>query len=262
MNSCTVHYRSPRSHDGDRSLYNQLCNASVYVSDGISKSLSVVQYGETVTVENSRANFHLDDIDNELRLYVPRDQDDREECFSWQLPIRLSRHFGIFDEAAVMALSSIISCRSLNAVDAILRNAGIIEVDGIDRPSDLEPGTHSFGFDEMSRALGEIMPARTESRVSQHSVLTPSSTTMTIRTAHSEVVEQSAYLSAFQSSPGVERRRPASVVPPLASYHGVSAPEALTDTAILETGYASLLGRVINSAVRLSIPHCRLGFNT
>ncbi|CZR61946.1 uncharacterized protein PAC_11843 [Phialocephala subalpina] len=244
----TVHYRSPRARDGDRTLYNLFRDAYIYISDGISKSLSVVQYGETVTVENSRANFHLDEVDNELRLYIPRNQDAREECFSWQLPRRLAKYFEI-ESAAVTVLHSIISCQSLNAVDAILRNAGIIEVDGIERPLELDGGTHSFGFDEMSRALEEITPARTESRVSQPSPLTPSSTTMTISAAHGEVV---AYLP--RSSPAVNGRISASSAPPLALYHGVSAPIPLTDNAILETGYIALLERVINSASRMPIP--------
>lgn len=51
----------------------------VYVNDGISKSITVIQYGETLTVQNSCANFRLADDTNELRLYVSRVGGAREE---------------------------------------------------------------------------------------------------------------------------------------------------------------------------------------
>jgi hypothetical protein len=233
-------------------LYNELLGASIYVSDGIFKSISVVQYGETVTVENSQANFHLDENDDGLRLYVPRDENAREECFFRQLPRRLMTYFAISDPTAEALLNGVIGCRSLIAVDGILKDAGIVEVDGIERPSESDQRIYRSGYNEIS--LQEGIPLSTRSQTSQAGRWTPVSTTGTIHTAHNEE----------DHSPDMPRRSPdfdgqssaqssAFLSPPEESI--LSMP--LVNNAIRETGYGALLERVINSAGRMTIPACR-----
>ncbi|KAF8865581.1 hypothetical protein BDZ45DRAFT_641278 [Acephala macrosclerotiorum] len=248
---CTIHYRSSRSRDGDVSLYHQLLGATVYASDGITKSISVVQYGKTITVDNSRANFHLEEVDGELRLYVPRNESSREECFFWQLPRRLMKHFAISDPSAEAVLGGVIGCRSLVAVDAILRNAGIVEVDGIERPLEPDDDTHSFEFEDVARALETVTPTRTESRASQNGRSTPASTPRTTRASHNEAGSSIALL---RESPNFDSQSsPRSGLSNLAP-NGTLSEVVRQETSILDTGYASLLERVINSAARMSIP--------
>jgi hypothetical protein len=232
-------------------LYNQLLDATIYVSDGISKSISVVQDGETVTVENSRANIHLDEDDNGLRLYVPRDENAREECFFRQLPRRLMTYLAISDPAAEASLIGIIGCRSLIAVDGILKDTGIVEVDGIARPSELDQRNHQFGFEDIP--LGDDTQTSPESQTSQSGRSTPISITATAQTAPNDA----DHLADIPSrSPGLDGGRSPPNEPFLTLPEEAIYPIRLVDDAIRETGYASFLERVINSAGRMTIPAC------
>jgi hypothetical protein len=183
-------------------LYNELLCASIYVSDGISKSISVVQYGETVTVENSGANFHLDENDDGLRFYVPRDENAREECFLQQLPRRLMTYFAISSPAAEALLNGIIGCRSLIAVDGILKDAGIVEVDGIEPLSESDQRIQRSSYDEISLEKGT--PVSTRSQTSQSGRWTPVSTIPTVHTPHNEEYRFAG--SPRRRSPGFEGR--------------------------------------------------------
>lgn len=166
------------------SLYQTLLEASIYESDGISRTISLVQNGQTITVENSRANFHLDEI--KLGLYVPRDENEREECFLRQLPRGLLGFLRISDPAAEAILCGIISSRNLIVIDNILRDAGIVEVPEIDRsvqPAPLEKAlvhrVRAKIFDDTpnisstptksSARVGLVTPPPTISRVTEQS---------------------------------------------------------------------------------------------
>lgn len=132
---CAVHFHSQKFRNCDISLYKELRDASISVSDGILKSISVLQCGKKITIENNRANFHLEEQNGDLSLYVPRNEDAREECFFRQLPRALMSFLGISDAAAEAVLLGVIGCRSLVSVDNILEAAGIVEVDEISRRS-------------------------------------------------------------------------------------------------------------------------------
>ncbi|KFY15288.1 hypothetical protein V492_02105 [Pseudogymnoascus sp. VKM F-4246] len=245
---CTVHYRSQRSLDGDKSLYNKLLRVSIYVSDGISKSISVVQYGETITVENSRANFHLEEDDDELRLYVPRDENFREECYFRQLPRRLMTFFAISDPTMEALVSGIIGCRSLIAVDGILRDAGIVNVDGIERS--LEPNRRTQQPSNDGMLVEDSTPAVTERQSSQSSRLTPIASTGTISVFNEYVGSR----ETSHHSPGSNAWFTALSSQPLSLPEESVLSTPLTSNIIRETGYAALLERVINSAARMAIP--------
>jgi hypothetical protein len=230
-------------------LYNQLLDATIYVSNGIYKSISVVQDGEAVTVENNRANFHLDEDDDGLRLYVPRDENAREECFFRQLPRRLMTYLAISDPIAEASLIGIIGCRSLIAVDGILKDAGIVEVDGITQPSELDQGTHQFGYEGIS--VEDDTQTSPESQMSQSGRSTPISIPATVQAARTDA---NHLADIPPRSPGLDDERSPPMEPFLTLPEEAVYPIRLVDNAIRETGYASLLERVINSAGRMTIP--------
>ncbi|KAE8452297.1 hypothetical protein EG329_000997 [Mollisiaceae sp. DMI_Dod_QoI] len=246
---CAVHYRIPQIPDGDRSLYNRLLRASIHVSDGISKSISVIQYGETITIENSRANFHLDEKDDELLLYVPRDKDAREECFFRQLPRRLMKYFAISDLSAEALLNGIIGCSSLISVDNILKDAGIVQIDGIGRTFEPELGASPTGFDDTSFQDGT--PASTESRKSESRPSTPVTTN---RTAYNARTNTEISASVHRSSSHYDEQRAAIGSSPLLSAAESIPSIPLVDNELPEIGYVALLERVITSAGRMAIP--------
>lgn len=200
------------------------------------------------TVENSRANFHLDEDEDELRLYVPRDENAREECYFRQLPRRLMTFFAISDLTIEALLSGIIGCRSLIAVDGILKDAGIVNVDGIERPQ--EPNRRTQQPSNEGMLVEDSTAATTERQSSQSGHLTPTSSIGTISVFNEyfnsrETTHQSPGLNARPTAPSSQRfSLPEESV----------LPTPLTSNIIRETGYAALLERVINSAARMAIP--------
>jgi len=243
---CAVHYSSQKTRDEDRFLFSKLQHATIYISNGISKVISVVQYGETVTVENSRAKFHLDDDNDELRLYVPRDEIAREECFFRQLPRRLMAYLGIFDPSAEAVLNGIIGCQSLIAVDGILKDAGIVEVNGIERPSELDQETQQYDYRNIS--LEQDTLVRTESPTSQSSRSTSVSSTKTNSTTSNETehpADVPSRYSTFGARSAAQSSRPVSTLAESVS---------IMDNALRGPVYASLLDRVIESAGLMTIP--------
>jgi hypothetical protein len=153
-------------------------------------------------------------------------------------------YFAISDPAAEALLNGVIGCRSLIAVDGILKDAGIVEVEGIERLSESGQRTHRSSYCDIP--LKEGTPVSTRSQTSQSGRWTPVSTIGTIHTVHNEE-DHSAGLP--RRSPGFDGRSSAQSSPFL------SPPEESV-FAIRDTGYASLLEPVINSAGRMTIPAC------
>jgi hypothetical protein len=124
-------------------LYDQLLHANVYISDGITKSITLYQYGEPYTVECAKSTLHFEEAEGGLRIYVPRRKSDRQFCFARELPNRLLRHLIVKDDKAEAVMVNILQNASLSVVDAILLDSGIVEVDGISRPADYESDEES-----------------------------------------------------------------------------------------------------------------------
>jgi len=116
------------------------------------------QYGETYSFERSRAVFHLDDKEERLRLYVPKKRTDRDFCYCRELPRRLITYLSITDSGAEAVLSQILSSRTVSSLNAILKDAGIGRVEGIECPTVLDDPDEDC-VDEISepaRSQGEI----------------------------------------------------------------------------------------------------------
>ncbi|MCJ1310202.1 hypothetical protein MMC25_003863 [Agyrium rufum] len=244
---CAVHHDSRKPSDGSKSLYDTLLNAAVYTSDGISKSLNVMQNGKTFTVEKSTAKLHLEEIENNLHLYVPKDPEDQEECFNRHLPKRLRTFMAIADPTAEAILTQIMACTSLRVLDNILKDAGIIEVEGVQRrpvPGVVVPESGPASSDNLQFNL----PDRSRDANGRSSSASCTST--------------SSYPSFFDSNnSGVStptRPHPSSASSPFGS--GLYTPSSVgftspsDNSSVSIAGYTALLDRIITSAARVVFP--------
>ncbi|KAL1647127.1 hypothetical protein SLS58_002898 [Diplodia intermedia] len=113
----------------DQSIFDRLRHAAVYVSESISKSMSLTQNQRVITVDSEQASFHLEECDGQLKLFVRPDRCSTELCYLQELPNRLLRFLSISDPTAEALLVKILAASSLEIADAILDDAGIIELD-------------------------------------------------------------------------------------------------------------------------------------
>jgi hypothetical protein len=111
-------------------------NLDVYLSDSISKVITIRQNGSVVVAPRDIAYFHLEEQDGRLRLYIPKDRKRHHVCFTYTLPRMLLKHLGASSDGSGVELGAIITAPSLLDVDALLEEAGIIELEGVERPDD------------------------------------------------------------------------------------------------------------------------------
>jgi hypothetical protein len=113
--------------------YRKLQQISVHVSDGILKTVSVQQDRKTVEVPRESAYIHLDSQEDNLNLFVPKDQHRRQVCLHRQLPKTLLKYLGAANIYAYERFGAIITAPTLVLVDEFLEHDGIIEIEGIQR---------------------------------------------------------------------------------------------------------------------------------
>ncbi|KAF2810106.1 uncharacterized protein BDZ99DRAFT_442610 [Mytilinidion resinicola] len=179
-----AHLGSKTARENAVSMHRTLHNMDVYVSDAISKSVSIDQNDVTVTVPQATAYFHLDQQEGKLKLYVPQSKNQQRLCLSRELPISLLQHFGVPKDANGAELGSIITESSLFVINGLLEQAGIIEVGGITRPEDeSEDESSSSGTANTPRGTSPARgpPESTEARAASRSVTisTPGSASQT-----------------------------------------------------------------------------------
>jgi len=100
--------------------------------------MTLTQHEKTHSITKGTATCHLETTEHNLLLYVPQNKQSQEVCFCRQLPRRLLRYLEISDPGAEAVFSQILGSNSLESVDAILKDAGIIEIEGITRPAVIE----------------------------------------------------------------------------------------------------------------------------
>ena len=129
-----AHSGSARVKQDPAAVQSILQSMEVYLSNIISKSLSVTQGGREVTVDQERAYFHLKEEDR-LTLYVPKKSSEREVCFASELPEALLKHLGA-RITEVGQLGHIITASSISTFNMLLGCQGIIDVPGLEIPDD------------------------------------------------------------------------------------------------------------------------------
>jgi hypothetical protein len=134
--SIAVHFQSPRIRDGERHFYDKLKKIKVYETDSITSQLCLIQDGKSIIVEPSTSEFHLQDHEDGLRIYVPQDEDLQYHCFFDGLPARLlqwimtdpSTGFGEFNGDALQAMWAVIHAQNKH-ISTALNRCGIMSID-------------------------------------------------------------------------------------------------------------------------------------
>ena len=111
------------------SLYRKFKRAVVYVSDDIRRSLQITQGGRSIQSASSRADFHLEEAEHALRLYLPKDEAERDVCFESDLPRRLCTFLDITDPEASAVVGGVFRKDNPVVIDRILEKAGVSQSD-------------------------------------------------------------------------------------------------------------------------------------
>ena len=99
------------------------------MSDGIRRSLQIAQHGRSIEGASTRANFHVEEAEGAVRLYLPKDEVEREVCFESDLPRRLCTFLSITDSGAPGLIGGVFRKDKPAVIDKILENAGVGQVD-------------------------------------------------------------------------------------------------------------------------------------
>ncbi|RHZ43626.1 uncharacterized protein CDV56_101060 [Aspergillus thermomutatus] len=169
---CILHYSEEgRETVGQR--LRQLQNVLVYESAGFKKSL-VLQLNEvTARVQSDTGLVHIEDVSDVLRIYIPRDDSDRQRCYHLDLPQALRRHFGLRDSAASFSFA-LIFLTPENLIDESLDRHGIVRISP-DISQQLESESTDTTISEAHVEEGNVFSGSEESRESGEGIDTPRS---------------------------------------------------------------------------------------
>jgi hypothetical protein len=251
---CALHYRSVKVHNSGQEIYHAFQNASIYKSEGFTKTLTLSYRGITVTATSDRGVFHLEGTEEALQLFVPRDNKQREKCYLTQLPKALMSYLLIDDPRAVRAFLQVIQA-SVHVLDEVLDEEGIVRVPDGYLPSSeqaevsIEEDTHSDAAVDSpdnfpSRGTDVLMPTSTRLSVSTH-------------TSGYEVLSATSFSrtsSPYVDVERVDRRRVPD--PSSSSYLVPNSETAINAQASLaqESPYVRFLTRIIQIARRTALP--------
>ena len=121
-----------RALRGDTELFHQLSEARVYITESITTELELGFKNGPVRVQSDRLAVHHEIIDGQLKIYVPKDEHQREPCYRSQLPKLLSSIMIVALEAT-QAVFMVLS-QKLASIDDILLEQDIPMVDWIPKP--------------------------------------------------------------------------------------------------------------------------------
>ena len=126
VHSCAVFYNSPRiiNFDEARSLVFQLYNVSVFLSQSITKTMTISQIPQYLTVQK-KARLHMLPTADGLRLYIPAEESQRTIALAQALPRAMCRIMWIFHPDALAVVASILHLKNDSAIDAVLEEAGV-----------------------------------------------------------------------------------------------------------------------------------------
>ncbi|KAH8698523.1 hypothetical protein BGW36DRAFT_376264 [Talaromyces proteolyticus] len=132
-----VHFGSPRVQSGEQPFYDELKKIEVRETDGISSQLHLSQDGRVIKVEMNRSELHLQDHQDGLKIYIPRDEDMQYQCFLDRMPkallewIMTDPKTGIcekFNDKAINAICTVIQAQN-KYISETMNRAGIMSVE-------------------------------------------------------------------------------------------------------------------------------------
>lgn len=84
-----VHFSSPRTRLNPNAFYAYLRSSRTLETDGITAELLLSQGNQVHRVERESVLLHIREDNDELSVYVPRNERGQEVCFNSKLPLRL-----------------------------------------------------------------------------------------------------------------------------------------------------------------------------
>jgi hypothetical protein len=223
-------------------VYQKFQNATLYESDGFRKTLSLSQGTLTATAESSSGLLHIEENNGTLRIFVPRDPQQRKLCYPGQLPKALVRYLGITDPAATGSFRIVILVPA-DVLDDVLDEDGIVQVPNIDSlgselstPEDLEP-------DELAPEVSTLTPTSSEDQPS---------TGLRLQSAATHSIEVRPEATEFR----YERRPSSTSVEDDHLVHQPTLRSQSENTVPLtyDAQYVQLLEKVIEAARRAAFP--------
>ena len=123
-----------------------------------------MQDGRNIEGASSRANFHIEEAEGALQLYLPKDEVEREVCLESDLSRRLCRFLGITDLGALGVIGGVFRKDNPAVIDKILENAGVSQVDfdfaALDEELEVsEAGSDTETLVEASSNIGLFTPS-------------------------------------------------------------------------------------------------------
>jgi hypothetical protein len=163
--SCAVHFAQKGKTKDIETLYRTLRRAAVYMSDSIGRSMRIIQNGRSIEGLRSQANFHLEEQEGSLKVYLPKDETDRDVCFERQFPRRLCKFLGIPDLAAESVIGSVLRKDKQSVIHRILDDVGVAKIDY--DPSTLDqPSTEAVGSTAIEREINDLITLTRDTRLS------------------------------------------------------------------------------------------------
>ncbi|QGA19438.1 hypothetical protein EYB26_007127 [Talaromyces marneffei] len=141
-----VHFRSPQVRNGERPFYDELKKIKVYETGSITSQLHLSQDEKIIIVELGRSDIHLQDHEDGLRIYVPRDEDLQYQCFldrfheallEWIMTDPSTGICEDFNDKAIHAMQSVIHAQP-KYVSTTLTRSGIVSIETPDESTSVQ----------------------------------------------------------------------------------------------------------------------------
>ncbi|OAL53028.1 hypothetical protein IQ07DRAFT_585016 [Pyrenochaeta sp. DS3sAY3a] len=139
---CAAKFKSQKALRGDRALFDQLSTATVLTTNDIRTNI-VIQLGpRVITAENDRLFLHHTNIDQQLKIYVPADQEKRRQCYKYQMHILLASILGVYSTAQSNIQNILTS--HIGDIDEVFQFQDIPSVDWVEKPVVVVPETQAI----------------------------------------------------------------------------------------------------------------------
>lgn len=241
-------------------IFHLFAEASLYASDGFVRTFHVSHHDHTISVDSDSGTIHMDDSDDTLKIYVPRDKEKRKLCYATQLGAKLAEYVQVNDLHESKTFCLVLTTSPSN-VDAMLNFFAITPIDfgnsdsvqstgDLDSESDSEKENDISSVSTMSRYSSCFPSSRpiTVSGTSGHSPNSNDSECLPIPGPNGRQNEERRHdtlLSDIRSSTP-------STTPLLSIGPADSVSETGNDVTTFD--YTRLLHRVVNSARASQFP--------
>ncbi|KAL4881114.1 hypothetical protein BJY04DRAFT_218629 [Aspergillus karnatakaensis] len=125
-------YRCIRHYGGSEptNALRKLQTAKVYESDGFRKTLLLQLDHVRAEVDSDSGLVHIETINDDLQVYIPRAPEEQERCYTLHLPKALRHHFQVQTPEAQLTLQLVFLSPNL-LVDQLLDGHGIVEISDV-----------------------------------------------------------------------------------------------------------------------------------